>query len=279
MIRRRRVTRVMIGSVTGVPPPGLGARFPATSPYSGAVLPFVLLAHRAEDAAADDEYAAVLRLGGLAPGQLRRVRLEQGPIGDLDPTAYSAVILGGGPYLASDPDERKTDTQRRAEADILGLLDTVVSQDLPFLGLCYGIGMLGTHQGGLVDRTFGEDVGRLSVTVTGAGAQDPLFEGLPETFEAFGGHKEALSTVPRTAVVLATSQACPVQAFRVGSNVYATQFHPEMDSASLQTRIDAYRDFGYFAPEEAESLKAVARERETPYSAEILRLFVVQYSR
>ena len=138
--------------------------------------------------------------------------------------------------------------------------------------------MLGTHQGGLVDRTYGEPVGRLSVTVTDAGTDDPLFEGLPETFEAFGGHKEALSTVPRTAVVLATSQACPVQAFRVGSNVYATQFHPELDSASLQTRIDAYREFGYFPPEEAESLKAVAREREAPVPAEILRRFVLKYS-
>ncbi len=268
----------MGGSVTRVPSRGPTARSLRATAYPGAVLPFVLLAHRAEDAAADDEYASVLRLGGLKPRQLRRVRLEQGPIGDLDPTAYSGVILGGGPYLASDPDERKTDTQRRAEADILGLLDTVVSQDLPFLGLCYGIGMLGTHQGGLVDRTYGEPVGRLSVTVTDAGTDDPLFEGLPETFEAFGGHKEALSTVPRTAVVLATSQACPVQAFRVGSNVYATQFHPELDSASLQTRIDAYREFGYFPPEEAESLKAVAREREAPVPAEILRRFVLKYS-
>ncbi|MFZ1287107.1 MAG: glutamine amidotransferase, partial [Candidatus Phosphoribacter sp.] len=53
--------------------------------------PFLLLAIRAEDAAADDEYASILRLGGLAEGELRRVRMEQGPSGladgSLDPTA------------------------------------------------------------------------------------------------------------------------------------------------------------------------------------------------
>ena len=101
---------------------------------------------------------------------------------------------------------------------------------MPFLGLCYGIGMLGSHQGGIVDRTFGEPVGRMPVTVTAAGQADPLFEGLPEQFEAFGGHKEALSVTPPHAVVLATSAACPVQAFRAVSythlDVYKRQLHP-----------------------------------------------------
>ena len=39
------------------------------------MLPFLLLASRAEDAAADDEYAAYLRYGGLEERELRRVRL------------------------------------------------------------------------------------------------------------------------------------------------------------------------------------------------------------
>ncbi len=43
--------------------------------------PFLLLAIRAEDVAADDEYAAMLRFSGLNEGQLRRVRIEQAPLG------------------------------------------------------------------------------------------------------------------------------------------------------------------------------------------------------
>ncbi len=243
-----------------------------------AVKPFLLLAIRAEDAAADDEYASILRLGGLDPSEVHRVRLEQASGGDLDPTEFSGVILGGGPFQRSDPEATKSEVQLRVEAELETLLDVVVGEDLPFLGLCYGIGVLGTHQGGIVDRAFGEAVGRASVIVTEAGRADPLFSGLPEEFEAFGGHKEALSVVPRHATVLATSAACPVQAFRVGANVYATQFHPELDSASLQTRIDAYRDYGYFPPEEAESLKAVARERDVEWPAMILRRFVRRYA-
>ena len=35
--------------------------------------------------------------------------------------------------------------------------------------------------------------------------------------------------LPPTAVLLATSPRCPVQMFRVKQNLYATQFHPELD--------------------------------------------------
>ena len=37
--------------------------------------PFLLLAIRAEDVAADDEYAAMLRFSGLDEAQLRRFRM------------------------------------------------------------------------------------------------------------------------------------------------------------------------------------------------------------
>ncbi|MEI2730858.1 MAG: glutamine amidotransferase [Dermatophilaceae bacterium] len=243
------------------------------------MLPFLLLAHRAEDAAADDEHASIARIGGLGEGGLHRVRMERESFAGLDLAAYAGVILGGGPYNASDPPQDKSPTQRRVEAELGMLLGQIVDRDVPFLGLCYGIGMLGTRLGGVVDRTFGEPVGRIDVVLTDAGRVDPLFEGLPERFEAFGGHKEGLTVVPVGVTVLATSPVCPVQAFRVGHNVYAVQFHPELDAAGLGTRIDAYRDFGYFPPEHAEALKAAARAREVPHAGRLLRRFVRRYSR
>jgi GMP synthase (glutamine-hydrolysing) len=44
------------------------------------VKPFLLLATRAEDVAADAEYRSFLRFGGLAEDELRRVRLEADPM-------------------------------------------------------------------------------------------------------------------------------------------------------------------------------------------------------
>lgn len=243
------------------------------------MLPFLLLASRAEDAAADDEYAAYLRYGGLAPSQLHRIRLEAAPLPDLDLADYSGIIIGGSPFTSSDPPEHKSAVQHRVERELAGLLDTVVEQDFPFLGACYGVGTLGTHQGAVIDRTFGEPLGGVQIELTDAGLADPVLQGMPRTFTAFTGHKEACTALPAHAILLARSAACPVQMFRIKQNLYATQFHPELDVEGLVTRIDIYRHAGYFPPESAGELMASARTFTVTEPTNILKNFVTRYAR
>ncbi len=241
--------------------------------------PFLLLSIRGEPAAAENEYESFLRFGELAGDELARVSLAHEDLPPVDLNAWSGVLLGGGPWTASDPEHTKSSAQVRAEAAIHRLLDVVVARDFPFLGACYGIGTLGLHQGAVVDRSWPEPVGPLSVTLTSAGAADPVFEGVPGDFAAYGGHKEAMVTLPAGATQLATSAACPVQAFRVGRNVYATQFHPELDLEGVCTRIDVYKDAGYFPPEEAETLKKRSRSVEVRHPMAILANFVARHRR
>ena len=243
------------------------------------MLPFLLLSIRAEPEAAEDEYASFLRFTGLTPELLPRRVLCHEPLGRVDLDAFSGVLLGGGPWNASDPDDSKSPAQVAAEEDLAVLLDEVVDRDLPFLGACYGIGVLGTHQGGVVDRSFPEPVGPLSVTLTPEGHDDPVLAGLPTDFSAYGGHKESLVGLPDGAVRLATSAACPTQAFRVGRNVYATQFHPELDLAGVCTRIDVYRHAGYFDPSEAETLQERARAVPVEHPMRVLSRFVELHAR
>jgi GMP synthase (glutamine-hydrolysing) len=243
------------------------------------VKPFLLLAIRGEDAAADGEYESFLAFAGLGERELRRVRLERRPLGDIELRDWSGIFLGGGPFNSSDPEGSKSPVQRRVEADLRGLLDLVVTADFPFLGACYGIGALGRHQGAVVDRRYGEPVGAVPVTLTRAGRGDPLLRGLPGTFDAFVGHKEAISALPGHAVLLASSPGCPVQAFRIGSHAYATQFHPDLDAAGLCTRIDVYQHAGYFEPGQAGELKALAQLSSVTHPPAILRRFARRYAR
>ena len=156
----------------------------------------------------------------------------------------------------------------------------MVEADFPFLGACYGVGVLGGLRGGLVDRTYGEPISAVAITLTDDGAADPLLGELPRTFDAFLGHKEAVTRLPDGAVLLASSATCPVQAFRLGANVYATQFHPELDIEALCLRIDVYRHHGYFAPPElAEEIQAMARASHVEHPPRILAGFVGRYSR
>ncbi len=241
--------------------------------------PFLLLSIRAERPAADDEYAAFCRFLDVDENGLHRRQLGVDPLGALSLDDWSGIILGGGAFNYSDPESSKAPVQRQAERDLVGVLDQVVVADFPFLGACYGIGTLGSHRGGVVDRRFPEPVGPLSVTVTEDGLADPLFAGMPRDFAAYGGHKEALSELPEGAVLLATSAACPVQAFRVGENVYATQFHPELDRAGIHTRIDVYSTFGYFEPSEAANLKAASDRVQVTHPMTLLVNFRSRYAR
>ncbi len=246
--------------------------------------PFLFLGTRAEDEAADGEYDALLRCAGLDEPRLRRVRLERQPLeealgGPVDPARWSGIVLGGSPFNLSDPPEVKSDTQRRVEAELRALAMRVVAADTPFLGACYGIGTLGSLRGGLVDRTYGEAVGAVDVRLSDAGRDDPLFGVLPERFDAFVGHKEAVSRLPEGAVLLAGSATCPVQAFRLGRHVYATQFHPELDAEGLVRRLTIYRDHGYTAPGGLEDALAAARAASVSEPPRLLARFVELYAR
>lgn len=251
----------------------------APRPYAGRMRPFLFLASRVDDVAAGNEHAALLRLGGLDERDLHRVRMEAGPLPAFDLDDYSGVIVGGSPFNSSDPVEEKSPTQRRVEAELSQLLDEIVARDVPFLGACYGVGTLGTHQGAVIDETYGEEVAPVTVRLTPEGRADPLLDGVPDEFAAYVGHKEAVREVPAHVSVLASSDTCPVQMFRVKENLYATQFHPELDLDGILTRIDVYRGHGYFPPEEFDDVAATVRSRHVWAPRLILENFVRRYAR
>ena len=239
--------------------------------------PFLLLATRSEDEAADDEYAGFLAAGGLLPEQLHRVRLEAAPMPPIALADYSGVIVGGSPFNASDPDETKSAVQHRVERELAGLLDQVLAADFPFLGACYGIGLLTSYLDGVVDDTWSEVAGPIVVSLTPEGAADQLFGRVAARFEAFVGHKEACTVLPTGAVLLATGESCPVQGFRIGRNVYATQFHPELTQAGILTRLRVYHDNGYFEPDAYDDVIAAIEASMVTEPATIKKAFVERF--
>lgn len=216
------------------------------------MLPFLLLATRDHDEAAAAEYESIRRHAGLEPHQLRHLRVELEPLPQIDLNDYAGVIMGGSSFNISDL--AKSAVQKRVETDLNRLMKRVIETDFPFLGLCYGVGALTKHLGGTVDRDFGEPVGAIEVTLTPDGLADPLLAGVGARFRAFVGHKEACKDLPSSATLLAIGSACPVQMYRVGSNAYVTQFHPELDADDLAARIRIYQHAGYFRPDELEEL-------------------------
>lgn len=244
------------------------------------IRPILILQLRPEDATSDSEYASFLKYGGLQPDDTRRLRIEQHGIpAELQLEDYSAIIVGGSPFDISTPEHKKSTIQKKIESDFNRLLNQVVTRDFPFLGACSGNGLLGNYLGTQVSTRYREAIGCVTLTITAAGRQDKLLAGFPPQIDVLLGHKEAVETTPAGATLLMTGSACPVQMFRVGANVYATQFHPEGDAKGFLLRIDTYRNHGYFEPQEAAELKKNVCVRSTPYAQQILRRFVSSYYR
>jgi len=219
--------------------------------------PFLLIATRDHDQAAADEYRAVLRHSGLRADQLKHLRLEAAPMPSIDLDDYAGILLGGSSFNVSDRD--KSPVQLRVEAELGGLIDRVVEADFPFLGMCYGIGIIVDARGGAVGTGNGEPVSAAQVRLTADGLADPLLAGVGDSFHAFVAHKEGCALAPSGVQVLGEGSVCPLQIIRIGRNVYATQFHPELDAEDLVIRMKIYRNAGYFDPDEYAELVAQAK--------------------
>ena len=240
---------------------------------------FLILQLRPERDASDAEFTAFLSKSGLDAARVHRIRLDAEAFpAALDPAEYAGIIVGGGPGCVSDAPGEKSDEHARIETAVMSLMPQITQDDIPFLGCCYGIGILGKHLNGAVGKSrYGEPVGTADCTLTDAGRADPILAGLPDRFDAFVGHKEALEALPDGCAHLVAAPSCPFQMVRYKANVYATQFHPEADADVFEERIEIYKHHGYFPPETADDLIAMCRAANVQAPEHILRNFVQRY--
>lgn len=239
--------------------------------------PILILQLRPIDEVADNEFQAFLHHGGLQEEETHRIRMERESVAGIDLTQYAGVIMGGGPSNISDDEAIKPEFQRRFEAELFPLFDQLFELDLPYLGSCYGLGALINYADGLVSKAqYGEQAGPTTIFLQEAAKTDALLAGLPLSFLAFVGHKEACQFVPEGGTLLAGSEACPVQIIRFKQNIYATQFHVELDAQGMIVRIQNYRNHGYFDPASAETLIQAVKKVEAQVPHQILRRFVAR---
>ncbi|MBF8190304.1 type 1 glutamine amidotransferase [Nonomuraea sp. K274] len=162
---------------------------------------------------------------------------------------HDAMIMLGGGYLPSEDDRAPWLAGARR------LVGQALDEGVPLFGICLGGQMIAEVAGGEVTGGTGApENGSLPLTLRPEAATDPLFHGLPPVVPAVEHHKDAVTRLPRDAIWLAETRACPYQAFRVGPRAWGVQFHPEV----LPARIREWRANG-FDPAEVYA-RAVADE-------------------
>ncbi|QKJ18407.1 GMP synthase [Microbacterium hominis] len=240
--------------------------------------PLLYVCVRPQQGAATAEYESFRAAMRLEPAQLARHDLVRDALPADAFEAYSGFLIGGSPFNVADPESTKTDAQLRLEADLERIARATAGGDGPAaLFTCYGIGIVTRMLGGRVSRAFPEDTGPVAIELTEAGRADPITGALAARFTALTAHKEGTATTPPGSVLLATNEACPVQAYSVGGRLYATQFHPEPTTRAFTERMAVYRDDGYFEARDYDEIAGRVLAASVTEPSRLLRSFAQRF--
>lgn len=204
------------------------------------------LCARPEQGAAEAEHRSFRRALGVP--QLDRLDLLDTPLSGPLAERYDGVVVGGSPFNVVVDD--RGDLQRRVESDLEAVAKEALGGTLPVFFTCYGIGVVTRMLGGTVGTATPESTRPTSIRITEAAHGDPIFGPSAPMMSVLTAHKEGSTEPPPGSILLATNDDCPVQAYRVGDHLYATQFHPEVTPQDFVDRMAYYRTTGYFDPHE-----------------------------
>jgi len=163
---------------------------------------------------------------------------------------YDAVMVFGG-AMHPDEDDRFDWLAREEE-----FLQDALAERVPTFGVCLGAQMVARAAGAAVKPASAPEIGWLDVSLTAAGADDPVLGVLPVPATVFQWHHYTFE-LPPGAVELARSPVCP-QAFRLDGPAWAIQFHAEVTTAMIWDWID--EDPGEL-PMEPDDLRAESAAR------------------
>jgi len=143
------------------------------------------------------------------------------------PASYDAVMVFGG-AMHPDQDEHFGWLEQEEK-----FLQEALAEDIPIVGVCLGAQMLARAAGAWVAPARSAEIGWLEVELTAEGRADPVLGVLPPRTEAFQWHHYTFG-IPDGGIELARSEVC-TQAFRVGRNAWALQFHAEVTLPMVQS--------------------------------------------
>lgn len=162
-------------------------------------------------------------------------------VSELDPRAYSGVILAGsGEFYLSEGHGEESWLQHTFQ-----LLDQLVEYNIPTLGICLGAQILTLHQGGsLTDDSEYSESGSHEIKLTGHSENCNIFSNLNRRFHGALAHQDTPVELPDHFISLAESQSAPYQAFKLENKpIWGTLFHPELNRERLDYRLKLYPSY------------------------------------
>jgi GMP synthase (glutamine-hydrolysing) len=138
------------------------------------------------------------------------------------------------------------------------IMHWALETETPLLGLCFGSQLLASAAGGRIYKAETGEFAWTKVNMLPEASRDPVLGVLGETADAFQFHYDSFD-LPKDAVLLGESDGT-IEAFRVGSSAWATQFHPEVGLSQQLAWLSTYR--GAFLREGIDIDEQVAKSHE-----------------
>jgi GMP synthase-like glutamine amidotransferase len=145
--------------------------------------------------------------------------------------AYDAVLLTGSESDSFSDDAWAVELRRR--------VTQLLVEHKRMVGVCYGHQLIGVCMGATVARApQGWGTGRMSYDWH---RSDLPFSKDRKQISLLVSHQDQVLELPKGAMLVASSDFCPVAAFTVGNEVFCVQAHPEFDAFFSQFLLDEQR--------------------------------------
>jgi GMP synthase-like glutamine amidotransferase len=189
-----------------------------------------------------------------------------------DCNEFSAVVVLGGPQSANDNNGIMQNELMR--------IKKAVEAGIPYLGICLGFQLMVKAFGGKVIKSPVKEVGFRDpenkffiVDLTDEGKEDPIFEGLTDTFKVFHLHGETVE-LTNEMKLLATGKYCLNQIAGFGSNAYGIQSHFELTPEMFERWINEDRDLLVLDKEQLRNDFRQIKEEYTQVGRKLLQNFL-----
>jgi GMP synthase-like glutamine amidotransferase len=141
-----------------------------------------------------------------------------------------AILILGGPMSVHD---ELAFPWLKKEKEWIG---QAIRQNKKIMGICLGAQLIAEVLGAKVYINPEKEIGFLPVFLSKEAKNSDLLPSLPAYSRLFHWHGETFE-LPRDAILLASSEACACQAYRLANQILCFQFHPELNGEIIRDMI------------------------------------------
>jgi len=148
-----------------------------------------------------------------------------------------------------------------------------VKVGVPTFASCFGFQLAVLAFGGtILSKDEDYEMGSIPITLTNLAEIDPVFKGTSDEFPALSIHRQYAIELPSNLDLLAYTNQC-LHSFKLRNKpLWAFQFHPEVDRATVFKRLAIYKDA--YTDSEDQFQKVLDSLVETPESHNLMLNFV-----